>query len=98
MVLSSGFSRSRPMMARYDVAPALVKWWKVHGSVNGEVTRSLSPYEQQAMVPWLRTFPKLAFQKFTRSVPYWGSAAAVVIGTGVIGNSLDEAEDFSHRF
>mmetsp|Transcript_17802 Transcript_17802/g.17188 ORF Transcript_17802/g.17188 Transcript_17802/m.17188 type:complete len:98 (+) Transcript_17802:58-351(+) len=97
MVLSA-FSRSRPLMARYDVSPHMVKWWKSNKNVNGEVTRHLSPFEQQAVVPWLRTFPKRAYDKFMDSGAYLIGTAIIVIGSAAAADEADAAEDRSHRF
>mmetsp|Transcript_13006 Transcript_13006/g.17890 ORF Transcript_13006/g.17890 Transcript_13006/m.17890 type:complete len:99 (+) Transcript_13006:83-379(+) len=98
-MLRSAIARSRPLMApRYDVAPFMVKWWKARVPNDGQITRTLSPYEQQAIMPWLRSFPKRFYDKFTGSFLYWGGAGAVVIGTAVASDAADAAEDFSHRF
>merc|ERR1712071_277988 len=61
MVLSAAFRHTRPLLAepaRGDVSPAMVKWWKPGLKDNGQITRSLSPYEQEIVEPWLRSFPK----------------------------------------
>lgn len=91
-------SRSRPLMARYDVSSHMVKWWKGHKATDGQITRSLSPYEQQVVVPWLKSWPKRAYDKFSDSFIYWGGAAALTIGTAVIADEADAAQDRSHRY
>jgi len=63
-----------------------------------QITRHLSPYEQQIVMPWLRTFPKRAYEKFMGSFVYWGGAAALTLGTASLSDSLDAAQDREHRF
>lgn len=93
---------SKRLMAaiRNDVQPALVKWWKSHSDtkVDGMITRQLSPFVQKPVMPWLKTFPELAFKKFTRSVPYWGGAVAIVWGTVTWGDWADDQQSRAHRF
>mmetsp|Transcript_2693 Transcript_2693/g.7053 ORF Transcript_2693/g.7053 Transcript_2693/m.7053 type:complete len:95 (-) Transcript_2693:387-671(-) len=91
-------SRSRPLLARYDVSPHMVKWWKSQKPDNGQVTRHLSPYEQQAIMPWLRSFPKKTYDKFMGSFMYWGSSAVIVLGTASLSDAADAAQDREHRF
>lgn len=97
-MVASAFSKSRPLLARYDVSPHMTKWWKANRNVNGEVTRHLSPFEQQAVVPWLRTFPKRAYDKFMDSGFYLITTGAIVIGTAAWADEADAAEDRSHRY
>eukprot|EP00521_Asterionellopsis_glacialis_P001550 CAMPEP_0195255504 /NCGR_PEP_ID=MMETSP0706-20130129/5687_1 /TAXON_ID=33640 /ORGANISM="Asterionellopsis glacialis, Strain CCMP134" /LENGTH=95 /DNA_ID=CAMNT_0040308383 /DNA_START=36 /DNA_END=323 /DNA_ORIENTATION=+ len=94
----SAFNRTRVALARYDVSPHMLKWWKDVKGDNGLVTRSLSPYEQQAVMPWLREFPKKAYTKFTESGAYWISAGVIVYGTAAMGDAVNEAEAREHRF
>ena len=63
-----------------------------------QITRHLSPYEQQIVMPWLRTFPKRAYEKFMGSFVYWGGAAVLTLGTASLSDSLDAAQDREHRF
>ena len=63
-----------------------------------QVTRHLSPYEQQIVMPFLRTFPKRAYEKFMGSFVYWGGAAVLTLGTASLSDSLDAAQDREHRF
>jgi hypothetical protein len=37
MVLPGVFARSRPALARYDVSPHMVKWWKAQRPDDGQV-------------------------------------------------------------
>mmetsp|Transcript_3302 Transcript_3302/g.3850 ORF Transcript_3302/g.3850 Transcript_3302/m.3850 type:complete len:98 (+) Transcript_3302:40-333(+) len=95
------FARSRTLMARSDVSSHMVKWWKGQVStkvMDGQITRSLSPYEQAAVTPWLKTFPKRAYDKFMDSAVYWLGAGAVTIGTVIWADKADAAQDFSHRY
>jgi hypothetical protein len=38
-MISSAFTRSRPLMARYDVSPHMTKWWKAVRPDDGQVRR-----------------------------------------------------------
>jgi hypothetical protein len=76
----------------------MVKWWKGQAPLDGMVTRSLSPYEQQVVVPWLKSWPKRAYDKFMDSGIYWGGAAMLTVGTAILADEADAAQDRSHRF
>mmetsp|Transcript_7896 Transcript_7896/g.14224 ORF Transcript_7896/g.14224 Transcript_7896/m.14224 type:complete len:99 (-) Transcript_7896:317-613(-) len=98
MVLPGVFARSRPALARYDVSPHMVKWWKAQRPDDGQITRHLSPYEQQAIMPFVRDMPKRAYDKFTGSFMYWGTCGVIVLGTAFGADAADAAEDRAHRF
>jgi len=101
MMAGAAFGRSRPMMAgagRADAAWALTKWWKAHTPDNGLVMRTLSPYEQQPVMPWMKTWPQAAYTKFVRSVPYWGTSFFIVWATVEITDAIDAQESMDHRF
>ena len=51
------FRRALALGARYDVNPHLVKLWKVHKPTQGQVTRSLSPFEQNIITPFVKAYP-----------------------------------------
>mmetsp|Transcript_12094 Transcript_12094/g.21500 ORF Transcript_12094/g.21500 Transcript_12094/m.21500 type:complete len:98 (-) Transcript_12094:260-553(-) len=97
-MMSSAFARSRPLMARYDVAPHLTKWWKGVRPDDGQVTRHLSPFEQQIIMPWLKTFPKRAYDKFSDSGPYIVTTFILVYGTATLADAADLAQDKSYRY
>mmetsp|Transcript_23331 Transcript_23331/g.34565 ORF Transcript_23331/g.34565 Transcript_23331/m.34565 type:complete len:95 (-) Transcript_23331:181-465(-) len=92
------FARSRPVLARYDVSSHMNKWWKGQKPTDGQVTRCLSPYEQQVVVPWVKSFPKRAYDKFSDSWIYWGGCAVLTVGTAVGADEADAAQDRSHRY
>mmetsp|Transcript_21970 Transcript_21970/g.30882 ORF Transcript_21970/g.30882 Transcript_21970/m.30882 type:complete len:95 (+) Transcript_21970:56-340(+) len=92
------FAKSRPLLARYDVSPHMLKWWKSSKGSDGQISRHLSPYEQQAIMPWVRTFPKRAYDKFMDSFVYWGGASILTVGTTVLADQADAAQDYTHRF
>ncbi|KAL7475722.1 hypothetical protein ACHAW6_001631 [Cyclotella cf. meneghiniana] len=98
MVLSSAFARSRTLMARHDVSPHMVKWWKGVRPDEGQVTRHLSPYEQQIILPWLKTWPKRAYDKFADSGPYLVSTFIIVYGVAAASDAADAAQDRSYRY
>ncbi|KAL3761000.1 hypothetical protein ACHAWU_004620 [Discostella pseudostelligera] len=85
-------------MARHDVSPHMTKWWKAVRPDDGQITRHLSPYEQQIMMPWLKTFPKRAWEKFSDSGPYLIGTALIVYGTVVGSEAADQAQDRSYRY
>ncbi|KAL7539824.1 hypothetical protein ACHAXR_009639 [Thalassiosira sp. AJA248-18] len=97
-MISSAFARSRPLMARHDVSPHLTKWWKGVRPDDGQVTRHLSPFEQQIMMPWLKTFPKRAWAKFSDSGHYIIATTIAVYGTAVWSDAMDDAQDRSYRY
>ncbi|KAL3827377.1 hypothetical protein ACHAXA_003111 [Cyclostephanos tholiformis] len=124
-MISSAFARSRPLMARYDVSPHMVKWWKAVRPDDGQVrsgfivsearrrcdicisesnarhlwiTRHVSPYEQQIIVPWIKTWPKRAWAKFSDSGPYLIGTFMIVYGTVVGAEAADKAQDHSYRY
>ena len=41
-MISSAFTRSRPLLARHDVSPHLVKWWKGVRPDDGQVRQKMS--------------------------------------------------------
>lgn len=63
-----------------------------------QVTRHLSPFEQQIIMPWLKTFPKRAYAKFSDSGPYLVVTAAIVYGTAAASDAADKAQDKSYRY
>jgi hypothetical protein len=63
-----------------------------------QVTRHLSPFEQQIVMPWLKTFPKRAYAKFSDSGPYLVATAIIVYGTAAASDAADHAQDKSYRY
>jgi len=57
----------------------------------------LSPYEQQTVLPWLRTFPKKMQQRFTTYLWPFGSLA-FTYGVIAWSEAKDYEEDYEHRF
>eukprot|EP00804_Cyclotella_cryptica_P002615 CCRYP_010442-RA/>CCRYP_010442-RA protein AED:0.12 eAED:0.12 QI:50/1/1/1/1/1/3/643/98 len=98
MALSSAFARSRTLMARHDVSPHLVKWWKGVRPDEGQITRHLSPFEQQIILPWLKTWPKRAYDKFADSGPYLVTTFVLVYGIAAASDAADAAQDRSYRY
>ena len=85
-------------MARYDVGPHLIKWWKKVKPEDGQVIRQLSPYEQQVLVPWLKTWPKRTYEKASDSMGYVIATAVIVLGTATWADATDAAIDREHRY
>jgi hypothetical protein len=57
----------------------------------------LSPHEQQPILPWLKTFPKKAVDRFPTYLWPFGTLA-MVAGVMSWSESRDNLEDFVHRF
>lgn len=73
------------------------KWWAKKRPAEGEITMHLSPYEQKAVLPWLKTFPK----KVVDRVPTYTWPFGCMAMTWFIVywcDSTDEAENRHHRF
>ncbi|EJK65388.1 hypothetical protein THAOC_13759 [Thalassiosira oceanica] len=83
---------------RYDVSPHMKTWWKGVRPDEGQITRHLSPFEQQVMMPWLKTWPKRAYVKFADSGPYLVATAILVYGTAAWSDAADAAQDRSYRY
>jgi len=62
-----------------------------------QITQHISPYEQQVIMPWLKTFPKKAQQRFTTYL-YPFSAIAISYAVVAWSEAADHAEDYQHRF
>merc|ERR1711971_1450508 len=97
-MISSAFARSRPLMARHDVSPHLAKWWKGVRPDEGQISRHISPFEQQIVMPWFKTFPKRAYEKFSDSGPYVVGTTLLVYGTAVMSDAIDLEQDKSYRY
>lgn len=49
-------------------------------------------------MPWIKTFPKRAYAKFSDSGPYLVATAVIVYGTAVASDAADAAQDKSYRY
>eukprot|EP00543_Licmophora_paradoxa_P009056 CAMPEP_0202445884 /NCGR_PEP_ID=MMETSP1360-20130828/4606_1 /ASSEMBLY_ACC=CAM_ASM_000848 /TAXON_ID=515479 /ORGANISM="Licmophora paradoxa, Strain CCMP2313" /LENGTH=98 /DNA_ID=CAMNT_0049062287 /DNA_START=12 /DNA_END=308 /DNA_ORIENTATION=- len=98
MVASRAFSRSRVIMARYDVSPHMVKWWSKVRPDDGQVSRHLSPFEQHAIMPWFKTWPKKMIDRAPDYIVWLGGSLSIVFATAAWADAADAAEDFSHRY
>eukprot|EP00924_Labyrinthula_sp_SR-Ha-C_P001832 snap_masked-scaffold_148-processed-gene-0.2-mRNA-1 protein AED:0.06 eAED:0.16 QI:0/-1/0/1/-1/1/1/0/83 len=76
----------------------LVKWWKSYQPVSGQMTRTLSPFQQDIITPLFRHMPENAVRRFTDNV--LDVAPSVILGVSVIywANSTFAAEQKKHRF
>ncbi|GMH55763.1 hypothetical protein TrLO_g4506 [Triparma laevis f. longispina] len=74
---SSSLRAGKP---RNDVPLAMSKWWGSYKAQDGVVTQQLSPYEQQAIMPWVRTWPKRLMTKFTSTALDWVPPFVLMIG------------------
>ncbi|CAM9413425.1 unnamed protein product [Heterosigma akashiwo] len=54
---------------RNDIQPQLKKWWKGTPQMDGVVTQSLSPFEQQIVQPWIKTIPDKIKKKIVDDFP-----------------------------
>jgi hypothetical protein len=62
-----------------------------------QITMHLSMNEQQAVLPWIKTFPKKVVQRVPIYLWPFGSFAAIY-GLVEFTNTWDYSEDISHRF
>lgn len=67
-------------------------------SSSSQVTRHLSPFEQQIVMPWIKSFPKRAYAKFSDSGPYLVATTIIVYGTAALSDAADAAQDKSYRY
>mmetsp|Transcript_88798 Transcript_88798/g.177578 ORF Transcript_88798/g.177578 Transcript_88798/m.177578 type:complete len:95 (+) Transcript_88798:111-395(+) len=51
------FRRTIQTFARYDVNPHLVKLWKAHKPTDGQVVRQMSPFEQNVIGAFFKSYP-----------------------------------------
>lgn len=49
---------------RTDIAPALKKLWKKHHHIDGQVTQTLSPFEQKIVSPMFKDGYAKLYKKF----------------------------------
>mmetsp|Transcript_13825 Transcript_13825/g.22906 ORF Transcript_13825/g.22906 Transcript_13825/m.22906 type:complete len:99 (+) Transcript_13825:26-322(+) len=98
MVSRAVFSRSRPLLARYDVSPHLVKWWAKVKPDDGQVTRHLSPFEQHAIMGWFQTWPGKLMDRAPQWIMYVGGSLGLSYAIITLGDAADAAEDYKHRF
>jgi hypothetical protein len=92
------FSRTR-VVRKMSNQPtmAMTKWWKKKRPAEAEITMHLSPYEQQALIPWIKTFPKKAVARVP--VYLWPvGTLAFIYGIMASTEMRDQAEDLEHRF
>jgi len=82
MSVRAAFGKTRPLMARYDVSPHLVKLWKTHKHTDGQVIRQLSPYEQKVIQPWAAHLPKEILWRVTEGA--WDILPALAALYGVV--------------
>ena len=53
-MVGSAIRRTRPMLARYDVSPHMVKWWKSQLKDDGQVRSTLSDQRRNMATNWHR--------------------------------------------
>mmetsp|Transcript_47790 Transcript_47790/g.93337 ORF Transcript_47790/g.93337 Transcript_47790/m.93337 type:complete len:101 (-) Transcript_47790:218-520(-) len=72
MSLRTAFSRSHQLRGkvRTDVDMHLSKWWMKQVPDNGLVSRHISPFEQQSIMPWMRTWHKRVYVRVTETFWY----------------------------
>ncbi|KAI2498866.1 UcrQ family [Fragilaria crotonensis] len=98
MVARVAFSRSRPLMARYDVSAHMVKWWGKVRTDEGQVTRHLSPYEQHVISHWFASWPKKVIDRAPEYIIYLGGSLGLAAFAIIGGDAADAAEDYKHRY
>mmetsp|Transcript_21003 Transcript_21003/g.41194 ORF Transcript_21003/g.41194 Transcript_21003/m.41194 type:complete len:88 (-) Transcript_21003:171-434(-) len=80
-----------------NVQPGLTKLWKKFKPENGRVTRTVSPYQQDFISPWVKTWPEKMKHKFTDNILDVGPAFLILVGTVAWGDATYEAEMKKHR-
>jgi hypothetical protein len=93
------FARTRALKGpvRADVDLAMTKWWGKQRPAEGQITRSISPHEQFAVGPWLKTFPQKVIRRAPTYIMYPGGAMCLSYGCIKWAADATAAEDFSHR-
>ena len=76
--------------------PALVKWWKYRTVRQGEITRTLSPFQQDVITPLFKNMPQNAAKRVSELVWDVGPAALLLVGTVWWADSTHAAEAKKH--
>mmetsp|Transcript_16609 Transcript_16609/g.23486 ORF Transcript_16609/g.23486 Transcript_16609/m.23486 type:complete len:90 (+) Transcript_16609:119-388(+) len=76
---------------------ALVKWWKGYAPVHGLVTRTISPYRQDFITPWVKEWPGKLKHKVTDNFFDVVPPFLTLVGVVAWGDATFEAEVRKHR-
>ncbi|KAG5190642.1 hypothetical protein JKP88DRAFT_285871 [Tribonema minus] len=95
------FRRSTAAFATHkpgpEVHPALVKFWSKYSSVDGEVTRHLSPNQIRIMMPLYEAAPAKMARKMKNFGPYVVGTFLMVYGTIKYTVYIDDMLAREHR-
>mmetsp|Transcript_16987 Transcript_16987/g.20972 ORF Transcript_16987/g.20972 Transcript_16987/m.20972 type:complete len:88 (-) Transcript_16987:304-567(-) len=86
-------------MAPGKMTPAvnLVKWWKAYVPVKGQVTRTISPFQQDVLTPFIKSAPEQLKHKITDNLLDVGPALLLGFGIMSWANAEHEKEAKKHR-
>mmetsp|Transcript_40 Transcript_40/g.54 ORF Transcript_40/g.54 Transcript_40/m.54 type:complete len:88 (+) Transcript_40:208-471(+) len=86
-------------MAPKGVTPAInmVKWWKSYIPIKYQVTRTISPFQQDVITPFIKNAPKQIQHKISDNLLDVGPALLLGIGIVAWGDATYEAEMKKHR-
>ncbi|GBG32123.1 Cytochrome b-c1 complex subunit 8 [Hondaea fermentalgiana] len=80
-----------------NVHPGLAKLWKKYKPINGLVTRTVSPYQQDFITPWVKTWPEKMKHKISDNLFDVGPGVLVLFGTVAWADATFESEMKKHR-
>eukprot|EP00616_Rhizochromulina_sp_CCMP1243_P004713 CAMPEP_0118963466 /NCGR_PEP_ID=MMETSP1173-20130426/1349_1 /TAXON_ID=1034831 /ORGANISM="Rhizochromulina marina cf, Strain CCMP1243" /LENGTH=94 /DNA_ID=CAMNT_0006911797 /DNA_START=24 /DNA_END=308 /DNA_ORIENTATION=- len=89
--------RTLGCMARYDVQPHLEKLWKAYKPAEGQVVRSLSPFEQKIVSPFMSNYPAEAMKNVKEAVVDIVPAFVLLAGIGYWGTNYYHQLQYHHR-
>mmetsp|Transcript_10928 Transcript_10928/g.27527 ORF Transcript_10928/g.27527 Transcript_10928/m.27527 type:complete len:89 (-) Transcript_10928:142-408(-) len=84
-------------LANLRTAPGLVKWWTKYSPVNGMVTRTVSPYRQDVITPWVKKWPAKAQKKVVDNFMDVVPPFLTLIGVVAWGDATYDREVRKHR-
>ncbi len=80
---------------RSDINASLAKVWKSYKYNDGMVSQHLSPFEQQAIVPWIRQWPQRLATKFGQTWSDWVPAGLLLYG--IVAWSESKHKELAHH-
>ncbi len=86
-----------PFAPKRQVAIHLTKWWSKYTPVNHVVTRTISPYNQDVLTPWIRTWPERLMLKVKDN--FFDVVPPFLLGFGILawGNATYHREQVKQR-
>ena len=81
----------------HNIVKILILWFTVMDT-NLQITRHLSPYEVQAIMPWIKEWPTIFFKKVSTIGLWYGFAGAITLGTVQLTDAASDAAEFKNRY